>query len=180
MKQVSGSVQEWLIAIALFIVIPTAVYLGVKLISPSIDRRDYHMQKHEYFKEFQGEKKHDQINAEWEKSEIYLDHKEKECATTFNQLIIAGPLSCALFFAGSVFVMPIVSASLLLTASVLMGAAAVSNMSLWWPSERCAPFHGIEWLWIELFLLIISFLIVAYFAYQSSEKNIMIKNNKSF
>lgn len=164
-KNVINIWQESVIAIGLFLVIPAAVFLGCKLISPTIDYRVYHDQRYEFFKGYLQVDKETlaQREKEWEQIDFFIEFQNKERKVNFVKLLVAGPLSVVLFYLGSVFVLPIIGASLLAT-----GLSLVWFLS--WGYYNHFLSYGIRFILIEMIIYFLSLLIVLWYAYQRSEK----------
>lgn len=159
------NLQEWLIAVALMIVIPTTVYLGCRLISPKPHGAEYTKSYQEFMKgySYKDHEKYKERMKEWEHSEIYRNNAQKKCDRKFNFLMIAGPLSVVSFYIGSTFVMPVVGAGLVITGLSLLTMYSYSYSS-------CKMFPGMMTLWLELLFLFASLVIVIVASYKASEE----------
>lgn len=164
-KNVINIWQESVIAIGLFLLIPTAVFLGCKLISPTIDYSAYHDQRRSFVFEYIGKsiEEQNQREKEWEQTGFFIEFQNKECTVNSVKLLVAGPLSVVLFYLGSVFVLPIIGASLLAT-----GLSLVWFLS--WGYYNHFLSYGIRFVLIEMIIYFLSLLIVLWSAYQRSEK----------
>lgn len=165
MKKELSSLQEWLIALALFIIVPTTVYLGCNLLGPKIDHTSYWKSRNEFFTEYscKDPKKCAEREVEWKQTVEFKAYSEKQCKQSFIYLMIAGPLSCALVYAGTLFVMPVVAPSLIMTSLVLIAMYGYSY-------KICSVKYGIGLLWFELLFVLINLIVVLSASYRLSER----------
>ena len=157
------NVQELLIAIALIISIPSTVYLGCKLVSPKIDYPSYWKEHHQFMKGYPA--KHEESyklrEAEWKESDLYKEKQSKECTISFIKLGVAGVISIALLYYGSIFIMPIIGASLIVSGLIVIMYYVDAYYN-------CSQFNTLLSL-IELGLILISLLIMLHASYRLSE-----------
>lgn len=173
MKETSSQFQEWLIAIALAIVIPTTVYLGVVVVAPKVNFNQYYKVHNEFFKDYSRKdvEKYKQREKEWSQTQVFVDHEANKCEKKGLMLIVSGIVSIALFFLGSVFTLPVISFGLLLAGIDVFAL----NFFMYAP---CNSYYGISLLFLEMLFSLIGLLIVLWFAYQSSEKNKVTNNGR--
>ncbi len=166
-----SNLQEILIAIGLFLVIPTSVYLGCKLISPAIDYKSYWNEREAFFQgySYKEEGEYAQRENEWKQTDTFIEYQKKQCDIRIVKLLVAGPLSVILFYVGSVFVLPIIGAGLLATGLSLI--SIIPFWIMWWSdNDTFCLLYGIQHNWIELAFSFLSLLIVLWYAYQRSER----------
>lgn len=161
-----SNLQEILIAIGLFLVIPTSVYLGCKLISPATNYKSYRNEREAFFQGYSHKEKDEyaQRENEWMQTGTFIEYQKKQCDIRIIKLLVAGPLSVILFYVGSVFVLPIIGAGLLATGLSLISIISWSN------NDNLCLLYGIQHNWIELAFSFLSLLIVLWYAYQRSER----------
>lgn len=164
MKQVvSKGLQEWLIAFAFMIVIPGTVYFGCNLISPKINYDAYRKQYRAFVKNVDIDRENPgKRDTAWKETSMYKEHQEKLCKGYGNRLLIAGSISVALFFVGSICALPIIS-------SGLLGAANILVMMYSFLPFGCNHAYSIDTRWIQLLFITISLLIGLWYAYRYSK-----------
>lgn len=173
MNKKAGSLQEWLIAVGLFIVIPSTVYLGCRLVSPKIDYKVYQQEKDDFFEGYsiKHEEQWEHRKSEWKKTDTYRDHEKKLCDRSVIKLIVAGLCSLVMYYLGSIFVFPIIGMSLVLTGLIL-------TMMYSYSYYACAVYHNVGVIWLELLFIAMSLLIVLWYAYQCSEKTMVVNKRR--
>ena len=173
-KNLNSVWQEWLISVALVLVLPATILLGVKLLSPEVEYKNYSASHQDFFKDFRGHHKdgrwssdtiaeREKLNQEWEQTEIFKTHGYQVCQGQFIKLMICGVLSVVLFYIGSVFVMPVVAASLMMSALIL-------HLIYAWGGMMCPIFHGLNVRLIAILFALISLTIVVWAAYKDSKE----------
>lgn len=160
-----GSLKEWLIAIALFVLLPTTVYLGCSLISPKIDYSAHYEARKDFFKGYdcKNREKCEKREQEWLKTDDFKNHEQKLCKRNVNYLLVAGPLSVALMYTGTFFVMPVIAASLIVTSLNMLMFYSYSY-------KQCVAIHGMRLFWFELLFVFLNLMLVILASYRVSEE----------
>ncbi len=164
MKLLKINLQEYLIALALIIVIPITVYLGCNVIAPVVIDKEYQEKSKDFFKGYTNKsyEKYEERQKEWKETTEYAEHQKKVCERTFIHLIITGIVSCIAFYMGAVLIMPIISAGLLAVGLILQ-AMYHNSYAL------CMSYHSIDLFWLELLFVLISFVIIFWISHKHSQ-----------
>ena len=193
MDQISNNLKKWLLGISLIILIPTTIHLGIRMISFKINHRQYFKEQQKFYDEFykkMNTNRHSitrelrkQLQEEWAKTSTSLQYNKEYDRYHANSFIINGIFSLLLFFIGSTFSMPIISASILISANIVCWLnyfqynfyikSAQSNH--WFGiTDTFEPIYNLLD-FLELFIILFNLIIVLYYAYIYSEKNINFK-----
>ncbi len=177
-KVVFGSALEWILAVALFFVVPCFIQVTIDSISPVIDHKEY-AQKHDLFfgqkvdcdyEDYTKEhcckyvewKKNREM--EWKASETFLDYKKQIQHNSALFLLYVGPISFCLLSVGTIFIVPIIGASFIAAGIVLAGMIFFPTYDY---SVSC---FGINlWLFEFLFLIFGIFVLLQH-VYAASQK----------
>lgn len=164
-QQADTQIQEWLIAFALMIVIPTTVYLGVGLVAPKVDFNQYYQKRNDFFKDYNRSdlKKYQERETQWQKTKTATSHESNKCGKKGLMLFVSGPISVGLLFLGSIFTLPVISMSLLITGVNVF----LINFFMY---AACDSYMGFNIVFIEMLFALAGLLVVLWFAYQSSER----------
>lgn len=124
-KNIKNSWKYWLIALALLILIPITVSLGLTIVSPKIDHIAYRTAEKDFMKGYTSHGTDEEAEQwknqylKWTKTEIFLNHERKVCINQFIELIIHNTISIILFYIGATFSISVIAASLIFSGLIL-------------------------------------------------------------
>jgi hypothetical protein len=169
-RNINSSWQEWMIAIALIVVLPATTWLGLQLVCPRVELENYSRSYMDFFKEYRENAKHDysskeykDLDARWKKTEAFKTHERQKCINNFIKLLVGGSLSIILLYIGTVFVMPIIASACIMCALILHAMCA------FWGSTSCPTVYGLSMNLLSIFLALVGLLIILRAAYRENQ-----------
>jgi len=169
-RNIQSSWQEWLVAIALVVVLPVTVWLCLQVISPKVEYKNYSASYQGFFKKYRERKykgkasdeEYKALDARWKQTEVFKNHEQQLCSNQFTKLMIGGTLSVVLLYVGTVFVMPVIAASCMMSALIL------HEMCASWGSTICPIVYGMSMHLLSLLFALMGLIIVLRAAYRES------------
>ncbi len=169
-RNIQSSWQEWLVAIALVVVLPATVWLGLQVISPQVEYKNYSASYQDFFKKYRerkqrgktSEEEYKALDARWTQTDAFKIHERQLCSNRFVKLIVGGTLSIILLYVGSVFVMPVIASSCMMSALILHAMCAS------WGSTVCPIVFGMSMHLLSILFALVGLLIILRAAYRDS------------
>lgn len=169
-RNINSSWQEWVIAIALVVILPATVWLGLQVVAPKVEYQNYSKICSSFFEKYREKKyrgnasdeEYKKLDAKWKKTETFKVHEYQLCTNNFVKLCVGGTLSVVLLYIGSVFVMPIIASSCMMSALIL------HTMCASWGSF-CPIVFGINMHLLSILFALVGLLIILRAAYRDSQ-----------
>ncbi|MCX5923040.1 MAG: hypothetical protein NTU89_00575 [Candidatus Dependentiae bacterium] len=169
-RNINSSWQEWVIAIALVVVLPATIWLGLQVVCPKVEYENYSRSYSNFFKEYREKGIHDyeskeykKLDAGWKKTDAFKTHERQLCINNFVKLLVGGTLSIALLYIGTVFFMPIISSACIMSALIL------HQMCAFWGSTICPTVYGLNMHLLSILFALVGLLVILRAAYRDSK-----------
>lgn len=115
-KVVVASLQSWLIALGLLIMIPVTVGLGIDFFGPKVEWQTYTKLRNQHFQKCRLGKSessvdYEKCNNEWRASHVEMQHLEQEKKRVKFEIMVVSPLVLGLIAVSSIIHVAIIAAS---------------------------------------------------------------------